>query len=247
MRSARFSQLELGLPSTWGGRRAGAGRKRQPGLSRVAHRARAEHCGRHPVHVTLRSKLKCLRTGFVFPTVRLAIASLRQRCPADFRVVHFSVQQNHLHFLVEGANKQALSSGLRSLVIRLARRINRLLMRRGPVWADRWHGHELSSPRAVRNALVYVLGNFRKHADVPSLSRDPFSSAAAFTGFREPNEGPRPETISHRALAPPPVSDESNSSCDAFDLHPVSRSRTWLLATGWKRHGLIGFHERPRA
>src|SRR5437879_4806944 len=49
--------------------------------------------------------------------------------------------------------------------IRVARAVNRALNRRGAVWTDRYHARALTSPRAVRNALVYVLMNRRKHRE----------------------------------------------------------------------------------
>jgi hypothetical protein len=71
----------------------------------------------------------------------------------------------------------------------------------------------------VRNGLVYVLQNWRKHSAAgPGL--DPCSSAAWFTGFRG-------NTV--RAPFPPPV------------LPP----RTWLAAVGWRRLGLIATTEGP--
>jgi putative transposase len=189
------------------------------------------------VHVTLRSKLRSLRSPFVFPTVRLTIASLRASHADEFRVVEFSVQANHLHLLVEASDRRALSSGLRSLVIRLALRLNRLLMRRGAIWADRWHERALTSPRAVRHALVYVLANTAKHAPARAPKLDPCSSAPYFDGFSE-FAGRDPPTFS-------PSRSPPTSSRGAQGTIPVSRPRTWLLATGWKRHGLISTNERP--
>jgi putative transposase len=227
----RPQQLDLPLHASWGGARTGAGRKRGAGLARVRHRARPEHSSHHPVHVTLRSKLRSLRSQFVFPTVRLAIASLRASHAEAFRVVQFSVQVNHVHLLIEASDRRALSSGLRSLIIRLARRLNRLLMRRGAIWADRWHGRALTSPRAVRHAIVYVLANAAKHAPASAQGLDPCSSAPYFDGFRELVERP--------SRSPPTFARWAEGSI------PVSPSRTWLLATGWKRHGLISMSERP--
>jgi hypothetical protein len=74
----------------------------------------------------------------------------------------------------------------------------------------------------VRHVLVYVLANAKKHGPSRTFAVDPCSSAPEFTGFREP--GPR---------APPARS--------------TSNPRTWLLAVGWSRHGLISIHERPKA
>src|SRR5437016_6209145 len=85
-------QLTLPVPSTWGGRRTGAGRKRTPGRRPgVPYRARPEHVAAHPVHVTLRAvtAIRCLRSHRAFPAVRRAL-SVSSR--ADFRIVEFSVQ-----------------------------------------------------------------------------------------------------------------------------------------------------------
>jgi putative transposase len=228
-------QLALPFKPSRGGHRPNAGRRPGPGPRRVAHRRRNLRCGRYPLHVTLRANLSCLRSQFVFPTVRCAIESLRRERGKDFRVVHFAVQENHLHLLVEATDPSSLSSGMRALGIRIARRVNRLLMRSGAVLADRWHGRELMSPRAVRHAIVYVLANFRKHGPKRHARVDPYSSAPYFKGFRE-FSGRAPVLIDAsvipRALAPP-------------QLPPVSHPQTWLLASGWQRRGLISITEAP--
>jgi hypothetical protein len=158
-----------------------------------------------------------LRSQFVSPTV---LGALRAANGAHFRIVHYSIQGNHLHLIVEAQSAQALSSGMRGLAVRLARRVNRLLFRRGSLWVDRWHSTVLGSPRQVRNALVYVLQNRAKH--VPSAngpSPDPLSSAAGFDGFVSAS----PSVRAGPAVAP----------------------QTWLLSIGWRRHGLIRLDEVP--
>ena len=145
------------------------------------------------------------------------------------------MQWDHVHLIVEASDKRALSGGLRSLVIRVARSVNELVGRRGRLWADRWHGRELTSPRQVRNALVYVLANFRKHAKARlSLGVDAFSTAGRFDGWRGVAAGaslPRAGPPFHAAMARYVV---------------VSESKTWLGATGWRRAGLIRLDEAPR-
>jgi hypothetical protein len=144
---------------------------------------------------------------------------------AWFRVVHFSVQSDHLHLLVEADDKSSLSRGLMGLAIRLARAINRVLGRAGRVWDDRFHSRALESPREVRNATVYVLMNAKKHIlGAPDV--DPCSSAARFTGWkRPPAHAPRDDCGEPATQAP----------------------RTWLLGTGWRKHGLVAPTEQPRA
>jgi len=137
-----------------------------------------------------------------------------------FRVVHYSVQTNHVHFLVEAGNRDLLSRWLGGLATRMARRLNRLWNRRGRVFADRYHDRILRTPREVRNALRYVLNNARKHGIFLRGDRpDPCSSGRWFDGWRD-------------WLARAPGS-------------PLALARTWLLRVGWRRHGRIGLVERP--
>src|SRR6185295_16061499 len=181
----RPTQLCLPAPRTWGGRRSGAGRKPTPGRRPgVPHRARPAHLSTHPVHVTLRAvaALRCLRARRVFPCVRRALAASSR---ADFRVIEYSVQDDHVHLIAEAEHGRALSGGVRGLTIRLARAVNRALGRRGRVWDDRYHARALSTPRAVRHALMYVLMNFRKHRHA-GTEIDPCSSAPWFAGWRVP-------------------------------------------------------------
>ena len=134
--------------------------------------------------------------------------------------MHFSVQSNHIHLLVEADGTRTLGRGMQGLGIRLAKTINRRLGRAGRVWMDRYHCRALGTPREVRNALIYVLLNGRKHG-VSGPGLDPCSSAAWFKGWQQ-------------AIAHP------------SDRAPIVASRTWLASVGWRRHGLINVDERPR-
>ena len=217
---ARSLQLSLPVPRTWGGRRPGAGRKLTPGRRPgVPHRPRPPHTAAHPVHVTLRAGavIRCLRSERVFPALHRALAAASH---SVFRILQFSVQVDHLHLIVEADDTRALRRGVRGLAIRAARAVNHTLGRRGAVWEGRYHARTLTTPRAVRHALVYVLMNIRKHR-VGERGLDRCSSAESFDGWREP------------------VQTASASA-------PVVRARTWLAAVGWRRHGLLGFDERPR-
>ncbi len=222
-RARRSSRLALPMPSTWGGRRPGAGRKPTPGRRPgVPHRARPAHVGRHPVHVTLRARraVGSLQARRVFPLVYEALAAASN--PA-FRVIHFSVQADHVHLLVEARDAAALSRGMRGVAIRLARAVNRARGRRGAVWADRYHARAFTTPQEVRHALVYILMNHRKHRP-ESHGIDPYSSGQWFDGWRD-----------HRTLPPAGVPS------------PVAAPRTWLARDGWRRYGLIGLDERPQS
>jgi len=157
-----------------------------------------------------------------------------------FRLVHFSVQRDHLHLLVEAADRRALSRGVQGLSIRLARAINRRLQRHGKVFADRYHARALKTPRAVHWALRYVLLNARKHERgafaVPFGFVDPCSSAAWFDGFARPRElvfGARECRAAFQAR-------------HALDS-PVVSARTWLLTVGQSRVAPFDVDDAPGA
>ena len=234
-KSRRPVQLSLPLQ---GVQKPGARRRgRRPGPARrfVRHRVREAHSAAHPVHVVLRCKLRSLRTQFVFPTVRRALAAAT-RARADFRVTQFSVQGDHLHLIVEASHKSALSRGMQGLSIRIARAVNRLVFRRGKLWADRFFSRELQSPRAVRNALAYVLNNYRKHRAAGAARIDPYSSAPYFDGFRGLRGRSPCELPPHSSL---PLSPRGVAPPDNQQGVPIVPARTWLANTGWRRAGLL--------
>jgi REP-associated tyrosine transposase len=218
----RWRQQELVFRKR-GGKRRGAGRKSARNRRAVPHCVRPEHEKANPVHVTLRAsrRVSSLRRQCLFHAIRRALGRTAR---AWFRVVHFSVQADHVHLLVEADDKSSLSPRLMGLTIRVARAVNRVLRRRGRMWDDRFHSRALKSPREVRHAIVYVLMNAKKHiADAPNF--DPCSSAAWFTGSKLP-----------LAQAPP-------LDCDELI---TQRPQTWLLRAGWTKHGLVAPNERPR-
>ena len=161
----------------WGGKRKRAGRKPTGERAGVPHRARASFAARYPVHVTVRLKkgLPSLRRKGAWRVVRRAFAIGGERF--GFRLIHYSVQSNHLHLIVEAKDRRALSKGMAGLSIRIAKGLNRLWRRRGKVFADRFHGHVLRTPTEVRNAVRYVLGNAWRHGIRYVDGLDPLTSA----------------------------------------------------------------------
>jgi putative transposase len=158
----RGEQLRLPRTAGWGGRRKGAGRRRDPN-SGVMH-IRRRRFRNMPVHITLRvlPHVWNLRSKRCFRAIGDAFAAGREKFGA--RLCHWSVQGNHIHLIVEGHDAQALSRAMQGLEIRIAKALNRVMGRSGKVFADRYHAHVLRTPREVQNALHYVLGNHAVHA-----------------------------------------------------------------------------------
>jgi hypothetical protein len=92
------------------------------------------------------------------------------------RVIEFTILGNHLHLIVEAESSQALSRGMQGLCVRIAKALNRLMQKRGRVFADHYHGRILRTPTELVNAIAYVLGNYAHHFG-GEPGADPFSSA----------------------------------------------------------------------
>ncbi len=166
---------------TWGGRRKGAGRKRVAERARVAHRVRPILKRRFPVHVTMRllPGFESLRRGRVLRVLKKVFVAAAKE---NFWVVHYSVQSNHLHFIIEAEDGRALSRGMRGLNVRMAKALNQVMGRTsGRVFADRYHAVILQSPLQTRRTVRYVLRNFEHHIgrELAAEWRDEFASADA--------------------------------------------------------------------
>jgi REP element-mobilizing transposase RayT len=159
-----------GVPDTW--RQApGAGRKPKGPRPGGSHQARPDHDPRHPVHVTIRvvGSAAGLRRKDMYLALRGATIVTAKR--EDFHIVHMSIQRDHIHMIVEAECKKALSNGVRGFSISAARQINKAITARGEdrrtgrVISDRFHARPLTTPRAVRNAIAYLLCNWRNHGE----------------------------------------------------------------------------------
>lgn len=225
----------------WGGYRNNSGRtKRKRGVAHTVREFRSKH---DPLLVTL-------KLGRCLPFLRYRGAEvlignrIRAAQRPTFRIVHFSIQADHLHLIVEADSSEDLANGMKGLGGSIAKNLNKLWHRRGKVFPERYHCVVLESLRQVRNALKYVLNNHLKHAAealsfkavgartstivrmaswLAHAGPDPFSSGRYFDGWK----GRAPEV--------------SAGSDDA----PVVMGG-WKLQVGWKRqYGAIGVDEVP--
>jgi REP-associated tyrosine transposase len=212
-----------------GGPRSGAGRPR--GRRPVVHHVRRERLPRScPAHITLRMQrdVPSLRRRAFVSEIKRSFAAACER--GTSRLVHFSIQRDHLHLLLEAEDEAALGCAMKSISARVARAVNRVFRRSGAVLLGRYHVRALRPPREVRNALAYVLLNVRKHwkqctGSAPPVRLDEASSGAWFDGWSRSFQPP----LSLSRDGPPPIASPA----------------TWLLRFGWRRHGLLDPAEVP--
>jgi REP-associated tyrosine transposase len=209
------AELNFPEPRTHGGRRKGAGRpKRKTGVPHASRERVTKHDPRL-VTIKLVEGLPWLREAL---EGRALMHCIRAAQRADFRIVHYSIQSDHVHLIVEADDKRALSRGMKGCNARIALTLNSLWRRRGKVFRERFHDVALKTLRQVHNALKYVLNNHFKHgvqSNAYAAPHDPdvFSSARYFDGWR----GRAPDLL--------PGADGA-----------VVVRGGWKLSCGWKRH-----------
>ncbi len=147
----------------------------------MPHRTRGKfRKGALHVTVRLRREIWNLRARRCFRAIRGAFESGCARF--GFPLIHFSVQGNHVHMIVQAPDPQSLGRAMKGLEARMARGLNEVMGRRGTVFADRYHAHLLRSPREATHAVRYVLGNWGIHARREGCPMprgvDPYCSAA---------------------------------------------------------------------
>jgi REP element-mobilizing transposase RayT len=230
----------------WRGQRPG--RKPKGARAGSPHKERPTLAPRFPVHVVLRTHrdvgnmrkrhfYKALREA----TICVAMRELNYKVDGAFRIVHVSIQSNHVHLLVEADHKMALSRGMQSFQISAAKHINREYSvraglaerRRGSVFPDRFHQEIITNPTQARRALSYVLNNWRKHReDQTRMAQhwlvDPFSTGVMFMGWKE-----REDAVVLWKWR------------DTYEPLPVYFPKTWLLREGWMKVGTISYFEIP--
>lgn len=147
-----MKQLNLKV-NTWGGKRKGSGKKRIHSKG-VTHRKREKVTRHTPTHINMKYKASIKNKDFL-QILKRAILNSRRK---GLRIIHYSVQSNHVHFIIEADTNKKLESGMRSLTVTIVKGINK-----GKVQLQRFHLHVLRSLRETRNAVRYVCYNELKH------------------------------------------------------------------------------------
>jgi putative transposase len=226
--------------SARGGKRRGAGRPPNGWRAGAPHKRREAFERPTAVHVTMRVEpaVGALRRRHAYHAFRQAMRAILVR--RDFRIAQLSLEHDHVHALVEADSSAALASGMKAFQSSAAQRLNRALSRhtgvprRGRVFSDRYDARILRSPTQARNALAYVLNNWRRHRlddgwETQQWDVDFYSTGPTFRGWAELARDPMPFEL-------PPT----------YEPLPTATPNTWLLAEGWRRGGpAISLREIP--
>lgn len=85
------------------------------------------------------------------------LLQMRRLNDRRFQIVHFSIQTNHLHLVVEAADRATITRKMAGFMVSFAKRLNAMLGgRRGKVWIDRYFRRDIERARDMNAVLRYV-------------------------------------------------------------------------------------------
>lgn len=120
-----------------------------------------------------------LRNKDILKALQSAIFRARLK---GLRILHYTLEYDHVHLLVEADNNQMLATGMQSFGICFSKGINRIKRLVGRVFQTRYHFRKLKSRNEIRNAFNYIVGNSIKHKKAISIL-SPYNSLVRISNF----------------------------------------------------------------
>lgn len=155
-------------------RRVGRPKKHDAG---IRHTSRPLLRRPSSLHLTVKIKKNKadIKTKVVLSILKRAIMNARKR---GLRVVHYSLEYDHVHLLIEADNNRVLGKGMQAFGVTLAKAINRMRRLKGEVYKHRYHFRQITNARDLKNVMKYIFNNGLKHKTAKSVV-NPFNSIKA--------------------------------------------------------------------
>jgi len=120
-------------------------------------------------------------------TLKLLHKAILKARKQGLGVVHYTLEYDHIHLMVETANNKILGKGMQAFGITLSKGINKIKALKGRVFKTRYHYRKLKTPKEIKNALNYILGNAVKHRSSTFVNL--YNSLGAIKNFTPLYEG----------------------------------------------------------
>ena len=162
----KHTQLSLTNP-----KRAGRPAKVDRGIRHIS-RERIKVLTTLHLTIKVRENKADIKSKTILKALHHAIKRARMK---QLRILHYTLEYNHVHLLVEATGNKILHSGMQAMGISFSKAINKIKCLKGSVYKNRYHFRSLKTRRELKNAILYIFNNARKHKR--SLSAlDPFNS-----------------------------------------------------------------------
>jgi REP element-mobilizing transposase RayT len=120
-----------------------------------------------------------LKNKVVLSILKRSILNARKM---GLRVIHFSLEYDHVHLLIEAENNIILGKGMQAFGVTFSKALNRMRKINGAVYKHRYHFRKIVGARQLKNVLNYIFNNGIKHKTAKSLI-NPFNSIRAEKKF----------------------------------------------------------------
>jgi REP element-mobilizing transposase RayT len=157
----------------------GAGRKAIHDIG-IRHVKRAPILRAMPLHLTIKLKKAQIQNKEILKALKHAILRARLK---GLKIIHFSLEHNHVHLYVECENNDILTKGMIAFGVSLAKKTNKFFKSKGQVYKTRFHLRILRSASEVKNVINYILKNGIKHKRAISVF-DSYNSSFALHDFK---------------------------------------------------------------
>lgn len=139
----------------------GAGRPaiHDPGI-RHTKRFRLKKASSLHLTIKVRENKADIQNKRILKALHYAIRRARLK---GLKVIHYTLEYNHVHLLVESADNGVLHKGMQAFGITIAKAINKIKRTKGVVYKNRYHLRIINSPKQLKNVLHYIFNNGIKH------------------------------------------------------------------------------------
>lgn len=147
----------------------------------IRHIARDEIKRLTALHLTIKIKKdkSSLRNKQVLKILHSSIKKARR---LGLRILHYTLEYDHVHFLVEADNNEILGKGMQSFGISFSKGINKMKALKGQVFKNRYHFRKLKTSAEIKNVINYIMGNSIKHKNAFSIV-SPYNSLVVMEDF----------------------------------------------------------------
>lgn len=145
----------------------------------IRHTSREEIFKPSPLHLTVKLKRADIQNKVVLRILKHAIYRSRLQ---GLRVIHFSLEHNHVHLYAECESNFVLGKAMKAFGVTFVRRVNKLKKIKGQLYKYRYHLRVLKSARDAKNVINYILKNGIKHGRTLKVI-NAYNSALALHDF----------------------------------------------------------------
>jgi REP element-mobilizing transposase RayT len=155
-------------------KRAGRPAIHDPGIRHTKRPLITKPTSLHLTVKILRTKAN-LKNKMVLTILKRSIMNARKM---GLRVIHFTLEYDHVHLLIEADNNFILGKGMQAFGVTFSKAINRMRKIKGGVYKHRYHFRKIVGARQLKNVLNYIFKNGIKHKTTNCLI-NPFHSIRA--------------------------------------------------------------------